>query len=42
MRVAAFVYKYRREVLGDDSEAALSDMRRIWEPVGVWKAFVNT
>ena len=42
MRVAAFVYKYRREVLGDDSEAALSDMRMIWEPFGVWKAFVNT
>lgn len=40
MRVSAFVYRYRRDVLRENSEAAARDMEKIWEPFGVWKAFV--
>jgi len=42
MRVSAFVYRYRREVLGDSDDAARADLHRIWEPFGVWKAFVES
>jgi uncharacterized protein (TIGR01244 family) len=41
MRVSAFVYKYRRDVLGADNELAIKDLHKIWEPFGVWKTFVN-
>ena len=40
MRVSAFVYRYRRDVLHEDPQAAASDLAKIWEPFGVWKAFV--
>lgn len=41
MRVSAFIYKYRRDILGEDEAAARRDMNVIWEPFGVWKRFVK-
>jgi hypothetical protein len=41
MRVSAFVYKYRREILGESDVTALKDLHRVWEPSGVWKSFVH-
>jgi len=40
-RVSAFVYKYRCVVLGDDKQKAEEDLKKIWEPWGVWKAFIS-
>ncbi|MAT91878.1 MAG: phosphatase [Halioglobus sp.] len=40
-RVSAFVFKYRRDVLGEDPALAAEDLRRIWEPMGVWKSFLD-
>ena len=40
-RVSAFVYRYRRSVLGEDEATASADLRKIWEPFGVWKAFIT-
>ncbi|MEO0437339.1 MAG: protein tyrosine phosphatase family protein [Pseudomonadota bacterium] len=40
MRVSAFTYRYRTQVLGHEPELAMEDLRRVWEPVGVWKAFI--
>jgi protein tyrosine phosphatase (PTP) superfamily phosphohydrolase (DUF442 family) len=40
MRVSAFVYRYRREILGEDDGVALNDLHKVWEPFGVWKSFV--
>jgi protein tyrosine phosphatase (PTP) superfamily phosphohydrolase (DUF442 family) len=41
MRVSAFTYRYRRYVLGEDGEVANADLQKIWEPIGVWKAFLK-
>lgn len=41
MRVSAFVYRYRREVLGVSEETALNDLRKIWRPSGVWSSFIS-
>ncbi len=40
MRGAAFVYKYRCSVLGEDENIAIWDLREIWEPFGLWKKFL--
>ena len=40
-RVSAFFYRYRRDVLGLDEAAARADMKQIWQPTGVWAAFVS-
>jgi uncharacterized protein (TIGR01244 family) len=40
-RVSAFLYRYRREVLGADEEQARADMEQVWRPEGVWAAFVG-
>ena len=40
MRVSAFVFRYRRDVLGEPAERAAEDLHRVWEPFGVWKDFV--
>jgi uncharacterized protein (TIGR01244 family) len=42
MRVSAFIYKYRREVLRENDDVALHDLHRIWEPNEKWKAFIDT
>jgi hypothetical protein len=40
MRASAFLYKYRCFIQGEDREAAIWDIREIWEPFGAWKKFV--
>jgi protein tyrosine phosphatase (PTP) superfamily phosphohydrolase (DUF442 family) len=39
-RASSFIYKYRTNVLGENKENALWDLREIWEPFGPWKGFV--
>jgi hypothetical protein len=34
-------YRYRREVLGTDEAQARADMEQVWQPKGVWAAFVG-
>ncbi len=41
MRVSAFTYRYRTQVLGDDAAKAGKDMNRIWKPFGVWVEFIS-
>ena len=41
MRVSAFTYRYRTEVLNQDQDQAMKDLKRIWEPVGVWSEFIS-
>ena len=41
MRVSAFMYRYRCDIEGMDRQQARNDLRRIWEPFGVWKKFVS-
>jgi uncharacterized protein (TIGR01244 family) len=40
-RVAAFFYRYRRDVLGLDEAQARADMEAVWQPAGVWTRFVE-
>jgi protein tyrosine phosphatase (PTP) superfamily phosphohydrolase (DUF442 family) len=40
-RVSAFLYRYRRDVLGIDETHARAEMEAIWHPEGVWAAFVD-
>ena len=40
-RVSAFLYRYRRDVLGLDEAKARGEMEAIWHPEGVWAAFVD-
>ena len=40
-RVSAFMYRYRRDVLGIAEIAARKAMEEIWCPGGVWAAFVG-
>lgn len=40
-RVSAFVYRYRRDVLGWDEARARTQMVRIWTPERVWAEFVT-
>jgi uncharacterized protein (TIGR01244 family) len=40
MRVSAFVYRYRMQVLNEADVVARRDLQTIWEPSGVWKDFI--
>lgn len=40
MRVSAFVYLYRKHVLGEGDERASFPMREIWTPNEVWRSFI--
>ena len=40
MRVSAFVFLHRL-IHGADRTTAESDLRKIWQPDGVWREFVN-
>ena len=40
-RVSAFLFRYRRAVLGMDDGTARIDLDRIWRPAGVWAEFVE-
>ena len=41
MRVSAFVYLYRRIILGEDEQAAAFPLRDVWQPDAVWQAFID-
>jgi len=41
MRVSAFMYRYRRDILGESEDVAAKDMAKIWKPFGPWTSFVN-
>jgi protein tyrosine phosphatase (PTP) superfamily phosphohydrolase (DUF442 family) len=41
MRVSAFIFKYRRDVIKDDLEQATADLVAIWKPYGAWKRFIR-
>ena len=41
MRVSAFVYKYRRDVLKLPHNEIVSDMKAIWTPNKTWRAFLE-
>ncbi len=41
MRVSAFVYKYRRDVLGLEDKQVIKDMELIWSPNRIWNTFLN-
>ena len=40
-RVSAFLYRYRRERLGWDETDARADLEKLWQPGGVWAAFIG-
>jgi protein tyrosine phosphatase (PTP) superfamily phosphohydrolase (DUF442 family) len=40
-RVAAFLYRYRRERLGWTEEEARPDLDAVWQPEGVWAEFIS-
>ena len=41
MRVSAFVYLYRKLVLGEEEENATFPMRVIWVPNETWQEFID-
>lgn len=41
MRVSAFFYRYRRDVLGVDETLARAAMDSLWQPGGVWATFTG-
>jgi protein tyrosine phosphatase (PTP) superfamily phosphohydrolase (DUF442 family) len=41
MRVSAFMYRYRCEILKEDKHSATKDLHQIWQPFGVWKKFIS-
>ena len=41
MRVSAFVYKYRRDVLKLTHDEIIGDMKAIWKPNRIWNSFLN-
>ncbi len=41
MRVSAFIYLYRRLVLGEADEEASFPMRVVWSPNDTWQTFIN-
>lgn len=42
MRVSAFIYLYRKRVLGEDEALAAFPMREVWTPNATWQAFIDT
>src|SRR5580704_18143777 len=40
-RVSALFYRYRRDVRGTDEAQARADMEQLWQPEGVWAAFIG-
>jgi protein tyrosine phosphatase (PTP) superfamily phosphohydrolase (DUF442 family) len=41
MRVSAFFYRYRRDLLGWDEARARRAMESVWQPGGVWASFIG-
>lgn len=42
MRVSAFIYRYRCQILGEQSAVAEQALSKVWQPFGVWKTFLST
>ena len=42
MRVSAFVFKYRRDVLGLSQKNIEQDLRAIWIPNKTWRSFLDS
>ncbi|MEM9500215.1 MAG: protein tyrosine phosphatase family protein [Pseudomonadota bacterium] len=40
-RVSVFVARYRTEILGEPVAQARAPIGQVWEPYGVWKAFLE-
>lgn len=40
LRTSAFIYKYRRSIMGEDEQTVIWDLRKTWESFGTWKKFV--
>lgn len=38
-RVSAFLYRYRRDVIGEAT--AREELESVWQPAGVWSAFIG-
>ncbi len=41
MRVSAFTYRYRRDVLHLEHDEIIGDMEAIWAPNKIWRAFLG-
>jgi len=41
MRVSAFIYLYRKHVLGESEEHASFPMREVWSPNDLWQEFLD-
>ena len=41
MRVSAFMFRYRVDILREDKAKARSDLEKIWKPIGVWGRFIK-
>lgn len=41
MRVSAFLYRWQRDVVGENAAAAKALMDSIWRPGGVWASFIG-
>tara|TARA_B100001094_G_C17835465_1_gene625304 strand:+ start:228 stop:719 length:492 start_codon:yes stop_codon:yes gene_type:complete len=41
MRVSAFIYKYRRDILKLEHNEIISDLERIWVPNEAWNSFLD-
>jgi len=41
MRVSAFVFKYRRDVLGQSPKNIEEDLEAIWVPNKTWGSFLE-
>ncbi len=41
MRVSAFLYRYRVQILGEAEETARPDLEKIWKPFGTWQRFIG-
>ena len=40
-RVSAFMFRYRRDVLGLDEAVARAEMEAVWQPTEAWVGFVG-
>jgi uncharacterized protein (TIGR01244 family) len=40
-RVSAFLFRYRRDVLGVEETPARAEMEQVWRPGGAWAAFIG-
>ena len=41
MRVSAFTYKFRRDILNIKHEKIIHDMEAIWKPNETWSSFLT-